>query len=414
MIMKKALLSFIVMTVTFCACADVTYSMSGSMTETLKVWYDGQEEALQGTPQPVTVAYQFTESAGKLNVDLDFGDKNIVGLVARVNFDGTVNPLAAGNKVSFEFNDNTFADGQQVKVQIWYVAAKTGDEKFPEFTYVYGKGVENSGQGGDNPDDPQPTVIATSNGGGAVKYTPENADASFGYISYTCDALSDGSLNLRYDIKDNVIGLVPKLQYTVGEKVEWINEAVSEGGRYSFAVKGPFENGQEIILNLVLAYAGGQSELSDVYKFGSDEDMTRTLEMSAEITDVTETSAKISWKAFVGNLEVPATLVYSIDNANSVSAEATPVALDGLVAANDYTVTCSAATELSGEKLQSAEVELKFRTPDAVEDSIGDLYSESDAKVEYYNLNGVRINYPATGTVVICKRGTDISKIVVR
>lgn len=402
------------MTVASYASAEATYSMTGSMTETLKVWYDGQEEALQGTPQPVTVTYQFSEEAGKLNVDLDFGEKNIVGLVARVNFDGTVNPLSAGNKVSFNFNENTFADGQQVKVQIWYVAAKTGDEKFPEFTYVYGKGVEQTDQGGDNPDDPQPTVTATCSGGGVVKYTPENADASFGFISYTCDALSDGSLKVSYDIKDNVVGLVPKLQYIVGETTEWINEAVSDAGRYCFVVKGPFDNGQEITLKLVLAYAGGQSEMSDVYKYGSEEDMTHALEMSAEITDVTETSAKLSWKAFVGEVEVPATLVYSIDNANAVTAAEAQVALDGLEAAKDYTVTCHVEAELSGEKLQSAESEVKFRTSDPVEESISELYSDPDVKAEYYNLSGVRINYPATGTVVLCKKGAEVYKIAVR
>ncbi len=47
----------------------------------------------------------------------------------------------------------------------------------------------------------------------------------------------------------------------------------------------------------------------------------------------------------------------------------------------------------------------------AIEDVID---NDDNAPVEYYNLQGVRINEPAAGQVVIRRQGSKVSKIVVR
>ena len=395
--------------------AETTYSKTGSQTADLKVWYDGQEEALQGTVQPVTVKYVFTENAGKLNVDLDFGDRNIVGLVPRITFDNTVYALSAGNKVSFDFNDDTFTDGQEIKIMIWYVAAKTGDEKFPELTYVYGKGVKDEGQGGG--DDPQPplNVVATCSGGAPVLYTPEGGDKVYGYLNFTCDAMSDGSLRVGCEVKDNIIGLVPKLMYTVGDATEWVNESTLENGVYYFSVKGPFTDGQEIALNIALAYAGGQSEIGFTYKYASEDDMFAALQLDAQIADITVAEASLVWKAAMESMELPATLVYSLDNANSSNSLESPVKFLDLTADTEYTVTLHAEIELSGEIFRTEEQELTFRTLKAEENSIDSVgINGNDADSIYYNLAGVRVHYPAQGMVVICKKGEEVTKFVVK
>ena len=49
--------------------------------------------------------------------------------------------------------------------------------------------------------------------------------------------------------------------------------------------------------------------------------------------------------------------------------------------------------------------------PTAIEDV---LDNDSNAPVEYYNLQGVRINEPAAGQVVIRRQGSKVSKVVVR
>lgn len=47
----------------------------------------------------------------------------------------------------------------------------------------------------------------------------------------------------------------------------------------------------------------------------------------------------------------------------------------------------------------------------AIEDVID---NDDNAPVEYYNLQGVRINEPAAGQVVIRRQGSKVSKVVVR
>ncbi|MDE5693617.1 MAG: hypothetical protein K2I09_06840, partial [Duncaniella sp.] len=49
--------------------------------------------------------------------------------------------------------------------------------------------------------------------------------------------------------------------------------------------------------------------------------------------------------------------------------------------------------------------------PTAIEDV---LDNDSNAPVEYYNLQGVRISEPAAGQVVIRRQGSKVSKVVVR
>lgn len=57
---------------------------------------------------------------------------------------------------------------------------------------------------------------------------------------------------------------------------------------------------------------------------------------------------------------------------------------------------------------------INFTLPGAgVEDIIGDA-DNSNAPVEYFNLQGIRINEPAAGSVVIRRQGTEVSKILVK
>lgn len=48
-----------------------------------------------------------------------------------------------------------------------------------------------------------------------------------------------------------------------------------------------------------------------------------------------------------------------------------------------------------------------------VEDIIGDV-DNSNAPVEYFNLQGIRVNEPAAGSLVIRRQGTEVSKILVK
>lgn len=57
---------------------------------------------------------------------------------------------------------------------------------------------------------------------------------------------------------------------------------------------------------------------------------------------------------------------------------------------------------------------INFTLPEAgVEDIIGDV-DNSNAPVEYFNLQGIRVNEPAAGSLVIRRQGTEVSKILVK
>ena len=54
---------------------------------------------------------------------------------------------------------------------------------------------------------------------------------------------------------------------------------------------------------------------------------------------------------------------------------------------------------------------------DIIPASINEIAADidnSNAPVEYYNLQGIRISEPAAGTIVIRRQGTDIKKILVK
>lgn len=48
------------------------------------------------------------------------------------------------------------------------------------------------------------------------------------------------------------------------------------------------------------------------------------------------------------------------------------------------------------------------------EDAIETVDADSNAAVEYFTLQGVRVAEPAAGSIVICRRGTEVSKILVK
>lgn len=51
---------------------------------------------------------------------------------------------------------------------------------------------------------------------------------------------------------------------------------------------------------------------------------------------------------------------------------------------------------------------------DLSQSGVENITTDTEAPVEYYNLQGIRIDQPAAGTVVIRRQGTDVSKIIVR
>lgn len=255
-------------------------------------------------------------------------------------------------------------------------------------------------------------VTAVCDAASVVRYTPEDQNPFYGYIQYYISALSDKSLEIRYSIVERPTGLVPKLQYITGHTEGWLNEATEESGDYCFTLDGPFTEGQEIRLNLFLAYAGGQSEISADYIYGSDEDMIEPLTMEAAIIDITSTTAALSWDAYIGSLKVPAKIHYSFDNATLATSDDPEVTFTDLAADTEYDITCYAEIELSGEILYSGEITLDFTTLEEPEDGIELIEAGDDYPTEYYNLQGIRINYPRRGAMVICKRGNTITKFV--
>lgn len=63
---------------------------------------------------------------------------------------------------------------------------------------------------------------------------------------------------------------------------------------------------------------------------------------------------------------------------------------------------------------ENAEIQLDMALVTAGIEEIGADRDNSDAPVVYYNLQGVRINYPAPGQVVIRRQGSDVTKIIVK
>ncbi|MDE6136052.1 MAG: hypothetical protein K2F97_01095, partial [Muribaculaceae bacterium] len=47
-------------------------------------------------------------------------------------------------------------------------------------------------------------------------------------------------------------------------------------------------------------------------------------------------------------------------------------------------------------------------------DAISDITADENAPVEFFNLQGMRINEPAAGQIVIRRQGNQVSKILVK
>ena len=57
---------------------------------------------------------------------------------------------------------------------------------------------------------------------------------------------------------------------------------------------------------------------------------------------------------------------------------------------------------------------ITFKTITKEDNSVGDIIADNDAKVEYFNLQGVRVENPAAGQLVIKRQGSVVTKEIIR